>query len=282
MTRLVVVIAVACACKSGRELSEAEQMQSLPVATPVDGKRVTLPKATPRVGDVVVCEHGTDTRGLGELSGRTSRFTIRERTTREWTVLAVRASDVTRVRVAYPDEQRSNEVNGRAVTEPILLRGHAYVVDVHDDGTLAVDRAEAGGEGGALSPEEAKRVRDDVAGELTDKDPNAALVGVELVSGRVVPLAAEAVEAQVGGGAKVHRAEARLIDVRGATAVIEGHTEGEIAGSARPFEARAVSTWDTATGRVLETTGVLVAHGPGEGGIAITNRGKWIQTCHYR
>jgi hypothetical protein len=282
MTRLVVVIAVACACKSGRELSEAEQMQSLPVATPVDGKRVTLPKAVPRVGDVVVCEHSTETRGLGELSGRTSRFTIRERTTREWTVLRVRASDVTRVRVAYPDEQRSNDVGGRAVPEPILLRGHAYVVDVHDDGTLAIARAEQGSAGGALSPEETERVRGDVASELTGKDPNAALVGVELVSGRVVSIAADAVEAQVGGGAKVHRAEARLIDVPGATAVIESHTEGEIAGSELPFESRALSTWDTATGRVLETTGVLVAHGPGEGGVVLTNRGQWIQTCHDR
>jgi len=279
MTRLVFVIAVACACKPGRELSEAEQMQSLPAATPVDGKRVTLPKTAPKVGDVVVCKHDSRTRGVGELAGRASHFTIRELSTREWTVLGVRASYVTRVRVAYPDEQRSNDVDGRAVPEPILLRGHAYVVDVHDDGTLAVGRAD---DGGAMSPEEAKRVRADVAGELTHKDPNAAFVGVELVSGRVVPLAADAVEAQIGDGAKVRHAEARLIDVRGATAVIETHAEGEIADSALPFDSRALSTWDTATGWVLEVTGVLVAHGPGEGGIALTDRGTWTETCSYR
>jgi hypothetical protein len=76
MTRLVFVIAVPCACKRGRELSEAEQMQLPPVATPVDAKRVTLPKTAPKVGDFVVFKHDAGTRGLGELAGRASDFAI--------------------------------------------------------------------------------------------------------------------------------------------------------------------------------------------------------------
>jgi hypothetical protein len=278
MTRLAVALAVACACNRGsHEPSESEQMQALPIAAVVEGRHVTLPKATPKVGDVVTCKHDSETRGLDELAGHASRFAIRELTTREWTVLDVRAGNEIRVQVAYPDEQRSHLADGDSVPEPILLREHAYVVELHDDGTLAIRRADGAD---AMSPEEEQRVRSDVAGELTRVDPIAPLVGVELVSGRVLDLPADAVQAQVGDGAKVRHAEARLVDVRDGTAFIETHADGNIA--ALSLESRAVSTWDIATGRVVQVAGVMVSHGTSDRGIVTTGRGTWTETCTFR
>lgn len=249
MKRLLLVLAlVACKDKAPGS-SERAEMLKLPVVEVVPGKRATIPKTSPKVGEVTTRTRTMQITGLATSGGR---FTIDQREVRLIEVVEVEGDVVTSARISYPEETFEKRTDGKLEPWTPLLRGHTYDVSWRDNRLLVISRE-------GITPEEDERVRNDIAGELGPSDQVfLSFIGVPLESGRAIPLSTKAIAEQFNGAATITSAEARLTNVNGDIAVIEVAYRGTTQDLA--FESRELSNWSIATGRQLSTGATAVFH----------------------